>query len=160
MTRLALRRSPLSYSPFGSTIAREVDEMSDRLRRVFGEGFNMQPLPVDVGWMPPVEVMQGDKAFTVTAELPGLNKEDVNISFEDGMLIIQGEKKETKHETDKETQFHVYERTYGSFNRAFTLPSAVDEAGIKAEFKDGVLKVTLPIAAQSKPRGKMIPIST
>lgn len=148
-----------AYSPFGSTISAEVEELRDRFRRAMADTLGVAPFPMPVGWAPVVEVAEGDQEFTVTAELPGMSKDDIHVHFEDGMLTIQGEKREERREGDEKRQYHLYERHYGTFTRAFTLPDAVDEGQIKAEFRDGVLRVTLPKAAETKVRGKTIPIS-
>jgi HSP20 family protein len=101
-------------------------------------------------WSPKVDIVETDKEYTIKAELPEVNKEDVKISVENGELCISGERKQEKEEKGK--KFHRIERVYGSFMRSFTLPGNADEANIKASFKDGMLNLTLPKTAQAKPR--------
>ena len=101
-------------------------------------------------WSPKVDIVETDNEYTIKAELPEVNKEDVKISVENGELCISGERKQEKEEKGK--KFHRIERVYGSFMRSFTLPGNADEANIKASFKDGMLNLTLPKTAQAKPR--------
>ena len=86
-----------------------------------------------------------------------MNKEDVRVSIEDGMLIMSGERKQEKEEKGK--KFHRIERSYGSFMRSFRLPDNVDETAVKAEFKDGMLNVTLPKSAQAKPKAVNVSVT-
>lgn len=97
-----------------------------------------------------VNVAENEGAIEVTAEIPGVDAKDIDVQLKDGVLTIKGEKKEEKDEKQKD--FHVVERSYGMFERAFTLPAEVDNAKVDATFDKGVLKVTLPKlpAAQAK----------
>lgn len=97
-----------------------------------------------------MDVSESDGELVVTAELPGMNGEDVHIDPTDNVLTIRGEKKEEMEREEKEMR--VYERSYGSFRRSFMLSSPVDEAKVGAEFRDGVLKVTLPRVEKAKGR--------
>jgi HSP20 family protein len=88
--------------------------------------------------------------FILTAEIPGMSKEDVDISIEDNVLTLKGEKKFERDETKEE--MHIREREYGAFTRAFTLPRNVDAAKIRAEYHDGVVEVHLPKGPEAKGR--------
>jgi HSP20 family protein len=99
-------------------------------------------------WAPDVDITETDTAYLIKGEIPGVNKEDVKVNVEDGMLTMSGERKQEKEEKGK--KFHRIERSYGSFLRSFRPPDNVDESAIKAEFKDGMLNVTLPKSAQAK----------
>jgi HSP20 family protein len=133
---------------------REFARMQDRMRRLFDEPFTLSFPSEPVGVMPAVDIAENEGNVLVTAELPGMKKDDVDVDLSEGILTISGEKKE---ETEREQQdMHIVERTYGSFRRSFTLPCAVDEENVKAEFADGVLRVTLPRV--EKPKGKKIQI--
>jgi HSP20 family protein len=99
-------------------------------------------------WAPDVDITETDTAYLIKGEIPGVNKEDVKVKIEEGMLTMSGERKQEKEEKGK--KFHRIERSYGSFMRSFRLPDNVDESAIKAEFKDGMLNVTLPKSAQAK----------
>lgn len=151
------RRMPTGL-PFISTAARDLDEVRDRMRRFFGDPFFAETEALPLGWYPPVEVVENADAFTLTAELPGMNEKNVDISFEKGVLTIKGEKTEERKEGDPEKEYHLWERTYGSFQRAFTFPSTVDEAKINAEFNKGVLKIMLPKTPEAKVKSKKIEI--
>jgi HSP20 family protein len=101
-------------------------------------------------------VFEDKDAVKIVAELPGVKPEDVKLSLENNLLTIRGEKKqEAEERTD---QVHRYERSYGSFERAFVLPSTVDGDKISAQYGNGVLTVTVPKAERAKPRE--IPVST
>ena len=101
-------------------------------------------------WTPAVDIAELDNEFVVKVELPGINKDDVKITLESNILTIRGEKKE---ETNvKEENYHRVERTYGSFQRSFKLPTTVKGDNIDATYKDGILTVTLPKAEEAKPK--------
>jgi HSP20 family protein len=133
---------------------RELEDMSDRLNRVFGryplarETDKNAMLAFD--WSPTADIIENTEEFVIKAEIPGVNKEDVKVSIEDGVVSIQGERKQEKEEKDK--KFHRVERSYGSFMRSFSLPTNVDEAKVQAQFKDGLLTVRIPKAPNAKPK--------
>ncbi|HTQ32749.1 MAG TPA: Hsp20/alpha crystallin family protein [Stellaceae bacterium] len=102
---------------------------------------------------PAVDVTEDEQAFKVTAELPGLEEKDVNVTVSGGMLTIKGEKNYEKDEKDKDR--HVSERAYGSFQRSFGLPEGVDADKITADMAKGVLRVTLPKTAQAVKQQKI-----
>ncbi len=102
------------------------------------------------GWLPAVDVRESDEAFVFTAELPGIAKEAVEISVEDGILTLSGERR--FNEDDEEKNYRRIERAYGAFSRSFTLPSAVDPERIEARFQDGLLTVTVSKAEVAKAR--------
>ena len=99
-------------------------------------------------WSPAVDITEHDDQYIVKMELPGVNKEEVKITLESNILTIRGEKKEEK-ETKKENYLRA-ERSYGSFQRSFTLPTTVKSDKIDASFKDGILNITLPKAEEAK----------
>jgi HSP20 family protein len=101
-------------------------------------------------WAPPLDLYEDKDSFVVKAELPGMKKEEIDISLHKGNLVIAGDRKEEKQPGEKETQ--RAERFYGRFQRAIGLPKAVDLAAVKAAYKDGVLTVTLPKAPEAKPK--------
>ena len=101
-------------------------------------------------WMPPVDIAETDEKYSITVELPGTAKEDVNVECHDNVLTIKGEKKSEREE--KTEQRHVVERRYGSFSRAFTLPSDATGEQVKATFREGVLTVEIPKAEERKPK--------
>jgi len=99
-------------------------------------------------WMPVVDIEENDGAFLVKVELPGVDKEDVGVNIEDGVLTIKGEK---KSRTEDKKQ-HRIECSYGSFIRSFTLPKTVKAEEIEAEYKDGILNLTIPKSAEKAPQ--------
>lgn len=99
-------------------------------------------------WMPTVDISETDDAFIVKAELPGVEKDDVSVKIEDGVLTIKGEKKSEIEDEQK----HRIECTYGSFVRSFTLPQATKADSIKAEYKNGILNLTIPKSEEVKPK--------
>jgi HSP20 family protein len=101
-------------------------------------------------WTPPVDVRETDDAYLVTAELPGMSAQDIQITLENNILRLSGERKFERDE--KKENFHRIERAYGSFTRSFGLPSQVDADRVQASFKDGVLTITVPKAEQARPR--------
>lgn len=133
---------------------RELEEMSDRLNRVFTRpsvrtNGNKEQLTV-ADWMPIVDISETDGEYLIKAELPEVKKEDVKVTVENGVLTLQGERRQEKEEKGK--KYHRVERSYGSFVRSFTLPESIDESGVKAEYKDGVLNLHLPKSEKVKPK--------
>jgi HSP20 family protein len=116
--------------------------LQDELDRLFES-----PL---TGWAPALDVHEDADNFTIRVELPGLKREDIGVSLQDGALVISGERKAEKVEDGVE--IHRQERFYGKFQRALTLPAPVAADKVKAAYKDGVLTVTLPKAEEAKPK--------
>lgn len=132
---------------------RELEEMSDRLNRVFTRSAlrtNGKENLTVADWMPTVDISETEGEYLIKAELPEVKKEDVKVSVEDGVLTLQGERRQEKEEKGK--RFHRVERSYGSFLRSFALPESVDESQVKAEYKDGVLNLHLPKSEKVKPK--------
>ena len=112
----------------------------------FGNG---SALPTS-SWLPAVDVSESKESVKIVAELPGLKPEDVKVTIENDTLTVKGEK---KHEAEEKTErLHRYERSYGKFERSFTLPNTVDPEKVVAGFENGVLTITLPKAERAKPR--------
>lgn len=107
---------------------------------------------------PAVDITESDKAYELTADLPGLAEKDIEVKVANGGLTIKGEKKEEKEETGKD--FHLSERHFGSFQRYFRLPETVDIEQIGATFKNGVLKVTLPKRPEAQKTEKKIEVKS
>jgi HSP20 family protein len=102
-------------------------------------------------WVPPVDIFQtGDHELVLKAELPDMTREDIDITVENFVLTIKGEKKLSSEV--KEEQFHHVERRYGAFSRSFSLPRTVDGSKVSAEYRNGVLTVRLPLREEAKPR--------
>jgi HSP20 family protein len=142
------------WTPF-----RELDDLQDRLKSLFlrsgdsgalTEGFDI------ADWQPAVDVSENDQEFTLTADLPNVPKDQLKVTVANGMLTIQGERKQEKEE--KGRRFHRVERSYGKYCRSFRLPESVDPAKIDAAYADGVLTLHLPKGEEQKPSAQEIPI--
>ena len=101
-------------------------------------------------WNPAVDIVEQEDAYIVEAELPGLTKNDVKISVQGNVLTMRGERKSEQEENKR--NYHRNERAYGSFVRSFTLPSYVQTDKIEAQYKNGILTITLPKAEEAKPK--------
>jgi HSP20 family protein len=147
--------SVTKWSPFG-----ELEDVADRYSRLFGAHLPMRErlelLGKDIEWKPAADIVERDDEYLIKAELPGVDRDDIDIHLENEVLTITGERKleETK-ETDKT---HRVERFYGRFSRSFRVPDDVDASGIKAESSDGVLKLHLPKTEAKKAEAVKIAI--
>jgi HSP20 family protein len=121
---------------------REIDRMFDR--------FPNSAVDPSAGLRPAVDIVENDNDYVVNVELPGVRKEDVKITVNDGVLTVKGEKKQEGEV--KEDRYRRFERTFGAFERSFTLPTTVQSDRIGANYANGVLTVTIPKAEQAKPR--------
>ena len=117
--------------------------------RLLGSTFGA---PSSSAWTPAIDVRETKNEFLVRAELPGLTKGDVEITVENGVLSLSGEKTEAFEDGSAESRRYVLERRYGRFQRNFSLPRGIDADKVTAEFSDGVLTITLPKAAAAKSR--------
>ena len=129
--------------------ARELASMEiDRLNRMFSDFYEET---FSRAWVPPVDIYETDAHEVVLkAELPDLKREDINVTFEHGVLTLKGERR-FEQEVKKE-QFQRIERRHGAFSRSFTLPNTVDASRISASYKDGVLTIRLPQREEAKPK--------
>jgi HSP20 family protein len=115
------------------------------LLKDFGKGFWVKPyaFPAETNLEMKIDVKEDDKSFTVKADIPGVKKEDIHVDIDDDYVSLRAEVNREKEEK-KDEKLVYSERAYGMVSRSFTLPAAVDEKGAKAEYKDGVLQLTLP----------------
>lgn len=152
------------WSPLGTSRwdpFKEMEAMQDRLNRAFG----VASLPGNAGkelmsvseWAPLVDITEDDNEYLIKAELPEVKKDDVKVNVENGVLSITGERR-YEHE-EKTKKQHRIERSYGRFERSFTLPDEADGTRVCAEFKDGLLKVHLPKNTGAKPKSIDIKVS-
>jgi HSP20 family protein len=155
---------PAEWRPF-ENLRREIDRLFDDFhvgswRSPFGRtAFDLEPFwrgEVSGGRAPAVDVVDKDNAYEITAELPGMDESNIDVKFADGTLTIKGEKREDKEEKKKD--YHLSERRYGTFQRAFGVPEGVDVEKIEANFKNGVLTVTLPKTPEAQKSEKKIAI--
>jgi HSP20 family protein len=135
---------------------RDLVGLQERMNRMFDESFRglqrsgNEDWALGGSWAPAVDIYERDGNIVLQAELPGVDAKEVDIRVENNTLSLRGERKWDNEV--KQENYHRVERTYGSFSRSFTLPSVVDQEKIKAEYKDGVLRVTLPKKEEAKPK--------
>jgi HSP20 family protein len=137
----------VTYDPF-----RELRSLQDEVNRVFNTGFNRggDNEMMRGAWSPSVDIYENKDNIVLEAELPGMKPEDVNISIENNVLTVHGERKFEKK--DDKDNFHRVERSYGSFTRSFTLPPTVSAENVDAEFENGILRLTMAKREEAKPR--------
>jgi HSP20 family protein len=155
---------PKSWQPFDS-LRKEVDRLFENFDVGFWRTpmrplvFGSEPLwqsELSWGTVPPVDVVEKDHSYQITAELPGLDEKDIEVRHSNGMLTIKGEK---KGETEQKKEgFYVSERSYGSFERSFRLPEIVNADKIEATFKKGILTLVLPKKPEAQRAAKQITV--
>lgn len=128
-------------TPFG--LRREIDKLFDEAMTNGGRGMS---------WAPVVDIQEDEREIAIVAELPGLAPDQVEVTCENGVLNIRGEKSAERKENDQSRRYHLLERTYGTFSRSFQLPQGLDESKIEASFDHGVLTVHVPKAALPQPK--------
>lgn len=129
------------FNPF-----KEMDSLFSRFRHDMNGDFNLQSF-TQSDWVPPVDINESDKDFLITVEVPQIDKDDIKVQVQNGMLNISGER---KYENE-DKKAHRIERYYGSFQRSFKLPDNVKEDKIHADHKNGVLYLSLPKSEEAKP---------
>ena len=143
----------------------EMDRLFDR----FGGGFGFPSLrrmfDIEPAWRnsftfstPAIDMSEDDKAYKISAELPGIDPKDIDVSVSGDMLVLKGEKRQEKEEKDK--NYHFSERSYGSFQRAFELPASVDRNKVAADFSKGVLTISLPKTVEAQKPAKKIEVKS
>jgi HSP20 family protein len=137
MKLMRYERPGLAWPSFG-----RLTNLQDELDRLFES-----PL---TGWAPALDVQEDKDKFTIRAELPGLKREGIDVSLQDGALVISGER--TSEKIEEGVEIHRQERFFGKFQRALTLPEPVAADKVKADYRDGVLTVTLPKTEEAKPK--------
>lgn len=129
-------------------------EISNRLSRLLNDAFGgldwQYRDSVNASWVPPVDIFEEKEAIRITAEVPGVRPQDVKISLEGNVLTVHGQKQQRAEERTE--RVHRYERTYGEFERTFSLPTSVDANKISASYEHGILTIMLPKAEQARPR--------
>ena len=137
-----------SWEPFDSLldIQREINKLFDESKSTKGSKGEL----ARVDWTPSVDVHEDKEAYYITADLPGITQKDVEVKLEDDVLTIKGERKFENE--DKKDNYHRIERFYGTFQRSFSLPKGTESDKIKANFKNGELKLVVPKSEQTKPK--------
>lgn len=132
------------WNPARELASLEVDRLNRMFSDFYGETFGR-------GWMPAVDIFENDeREVVIKAELPDMKREDINLTFENGVLTLKGERR--FEDEKRRDSYHRIERQYGSFSRSFTLPNTVDASRIHATYRDGVLTVRLPQREEAKPK--------
>jgi HSP20 family protein len=141
------------FDPF-----RELAQMQDRMNRIYGEYRRGEDDVMARGWLPPVDIYQdGSQELVLKAELPGLSRDDIDVRVENNTLTIRGERKIEKEV--REEQYHRVERSYGTFSRSFSLPNTIDTEKVRAELKDGILTLRLPVREEARPKQIQVQVS-
>lgn len=164
-TKSDARNAVLSnWSPFRA-LHREIDRLFNELDGDFWRSpirhpmFDTAPLArLDTMTAPVVDIAEKDNAYEITAELPGIEERDIDVKLSNGVLIIKGEKKAEKEEKKKD--YYLSERSYGSFERSFSVPEGVQAEKVSATFKNGVLKIELPKSPEARKEEKKIAVKT
>lgn len=149
------------------SLERDLNRMRNRLQRFFEEPFGFDlPMPLlderrmeKLMWSPLVEATESPTEYLITAELPGISPENVEVNMTEGTLTLKGTKNEERKEEDKDRTYHLWERNYGEFQRTFRFPLPVNEAKVAAEFTNGILKVTVPKMEVTPPTSRTVPIA-
>lgn len=134
-------------------VMRELASMQDRMNRIWGSVYDRghEDVTSRGAWLPPVDIYETEgREIVLKAEVPGLRREDIDLSVENSTLTIKGERR--RDEGVRDEQYHRVERAYGSFSRSFTLPNTIDAGAVRAEYRDGVLTITLPVREEARPR--------
>jgi HSP20 family protein len=139
---------------------RDFQEISDRLNRYFGStapNDGAQQALRHFDWTPAVNISETPKAYVIKVDLPEVRKEEVKVTSENGVLTVEGERRQEKREDNE--KFHRVESAYGRFMRRFTLPDDAQEEKIEASFKDGALQVSVPKVEPKHPKAHQITVS-
>lgn len=130
---------------------REIAQFSDRLNRIFADESTRTFRDDAYGaWIPPVDIFEKGDNLVIRAELPGVQKDDIDVRIENGILSLRGERKR-QSDVDEAGAYRL-ERVYGSFSRSFALPTTVNSSKVTAMFKDGILEISVPKSEEAKPK--------
>ena len=135
---------------------RGIWNMQHHMNRMFDEYFDGDEDATVIRWRPAADIAETDNEFTVTAELPGMTRDDIELTIKDNILTLKGEKKIQSEK--KEGDLYLSERCFGSFQRSFNLSNRVDAGKVKAEFKDGILTIHMPKVEEAKPKAVEIAV--
>lgn len=138
---------------------RELETFSNRLNRFFNQAAPgaSDDAATFADWSPAIDFEESDREYLVKADVPDVQKDDIKVNVEDGVLSVEGERRQTKEEKTK--KIHRIERAYGSFVRRLVLPSDVDQQNVSAELTNGVLHIHLPKSASAKPRSVQVKVA-
>ena len=136
----------VKWDPF-----RDLNMLQDRMNRLFdnaGRTWGNDEPSASTTWSPAVDIFETEGEIVVKAELPGMERKDITLNLENNVLTLRGDRRFEKE--TKDDNYHRIERSYGGFSRAFTIPTSVDDDKIRADYKDGILKIALPKKEQVK----------
>lgn len=136
---------------YRTTLASPVFSLRREIDRLFDDTFGGHGQSSTASWSPAVDVRESANELTLAFEIPGITPEQIEVTTDNGVLTVRGEKREERKEGE-EGQFHLVERSYGTFSRSFQLPKNLDESKIEATFENGVLMVRIPKAALPQPK--------
>jgi HSP20 family protein len=132
---------------------RDLNMLQDRMNRMFddaGRAWRTDEPAATTTWSPAVDIFETEGEIVVKAELPGMERKDIVLNLESNVLTVRGERRFAKE--TKDDNYHRIERSYGTFSRSFSIPATVDAEEIRADYRDGVLKIVLPKKEQAKPK--------
>ena len=144
----------IRWDPF-----RDLNTLQDRMNRLFEEanrGGRADEPTATTSWSPSVDIFETEESIVVKAEVPGVDPKEIELSLENNVLTLKGDRRFEKETKDE--NYHRIERSYGGFSRSFSIPALVEEAAIKADYKEGVLTIVLPKTEKARP--KQIQIDT
>ena len=144
----------IRWDPF-----RDLNTLQERMNRLFEDanrGWRVEEPSSTTSWSPAVDIYETESEIIVQAELPGMERKEIELSLENNVLTLKGDRRFEKE--GKDENYHRIERSYGSFTRAFSIPAMVNEEEIKADYKEGVLAILLP--KKERARSKQIEISS
>ena len=141
-----MNRALTTWDPF-----REIGEIQSRLGRLMARSPDAEGAMASPDWSPATDIAEDETAFTITADLPEVKKEDVVVKVQDGLLSFSGVRSRKTEEEDEEKSYHRVERSFGSYQRSFRLPENVDSNSVTATYEDGVLTLTLPKVPVEEP---------
>ncbi len=148
----------VATSPFD--VMRELASMQDRMNRVWGSVYDRghEDVTSRGRWQPPVDIYETEgREVVMHVDVPGLRREDIDVTVENNTLTIKGDRR--RDASIDEDRYHRIERAYGTFSRSFTLPNTLDGTKVRAEYRDGVLTIVLPLRGEARPRQIQVEVS-
>jgi HSP20 family protein len=168
MSRTTISRRPSFFTAFTAPpvlktsplrdLSPSLEQLNARANELFRATFGEMP-ELTAEQFPALNVSEDKNEFTVTAELPGMSMKDITVDYCDGVLTIQGQKEHEESKGDKGKNYYVWERRFGSFQRALPIPGGIAEDQLTADYKDGLLTVHLPKNEESKSKRRTVPIA-
>ena len=136
---------------YRTSVAAPAFSLRREIDRLFDDAFGGTPTRTGALWAPPVDVRESQNELALSVEVPGVSPDQIEVTIDNGVLTVKGEKREERKEGD-EGQYHLVERSYGTFMRSFQLPKNLDESKIEAKHEHGILTIRIPKAALPQPK--------